>query len=83
MQTFSSQSNPPMASILEQRRNPFSLAGHAQVRPPDFCAAEFFACCESGGKDCLLNYYKCTEITGEPVQHSECPAAARAKAQAK
>lgn len=84
MQTFSSQANASMSSILQQRRNPFSLAGHArEVRPPDFCAAEFFACCESGGKDCLLNYYKCAEVTGEPLQYSECPAAARAKAQAK
>jgi hypothetical protein len=79
--TFSTSPSPQNASILE--RNPFSLAGHAQaVRPPDFCAAEFFACCESGAKDCLLNYYKCAEITGEQIKHTECPAAsAKAKPQ--
>ena len=78
---FSTQSLPQTATTLEHRHNPFSLAGHAhEARPPDLCLKEFLACCDSGGKDCMLNYYKCAEITGEPVKHTECPAASRSKA---
>lgn len=59
----------------DQKRNPFSLAGHArEVKPQDFCLREFLSCCESGGKDCMLNYYKCAEITGEQLRYNICPA---------
>ncbi len=72
--SFSPQSSPQAASILETRRNPFSLAGHAHERKPyDYCLQEFLICCESGGKNCMLNYYKCGEITGEPLRYNVCP----------
>jgi hypothetical protein len=74
MQTFSPHATPQTASILEHKRNPFSLAGHSRERrPPDFCAQEFFACCDSGGKDCVAAYLNCAEITGEQVRHYACP----------
>ncbi len=62
-------------SNIQNRRSPFSLAGHVREgsKPLDFCLQEFLACCERGGKDCILNYYKCAEITGEPIRHTVCP----------
>lgn len=74
MPSFSPQGSSQAASILEQRRNPFSLAGHAQEgKAFDYCLQQFLACCEGGGKDCMLSYYKCAEITGEPLRHAACP----------
>jgi len=76
MPSISTQIGPQATSILEYERNPFSLAGHARVgKPLDYCVQEFIACCGNGGKDCMLNYYKCAEITGEPLRHNVCPSA--------
>lgn len=68
--------SPQGTSILEQERNPFSLAGHVRPgdeRPVDHCLQEFLRCCENGHSDCMLNYYNCTQVTGEHVRHSYCP----------
>ena len=74
MPSFSPQISPQATSILEHKRNPFSLAGHAREgKQLDYCLQEFLVCCEGGGKDCMLNYYKCAEITGEPLRHIVCP----------
>ena len=73
---YAPQVGPQAASILEKPRSPFSLSGHVRegaVKPVDHCLQEFLSCCENGGKDCMLNYYKCTEITGEPLRHTACP----------
>lgn len=67
---------PQATSILEKERNPFSLAGHSRPsadRAVNHCLQEFERCCENGGKDCMLNYFNCTQITGEPLRHSYCP----------
>ncbi len=75
--SFSPQSGAPTVSILEPKRNPFSLAGHAQeVKPIDYCLQEFLVCCQRGGKNCMLNYYNCAEITGEQMRFDTCPAEA-------
>ena len=75
----SPQANPQAASILDNPRNPFSLAGHARPgtdQPAVFhCQQEFLRCCENGGLNCMSNYINCTQITGEPLRHSACPAA--------
>lgn len=68
------QPNAEATSILENKRSPFSLAGHArQGRPILFCMEEFLVCCGNGGTDCMLNYIKCSEITGEPLRYNICP----------
>jgi hypothetical protein len=71
----SPQASPQTASILEHQRNPFSLAGHARPCEVQYCLQEFLSCCESGGKDCMINYVNCTQITGEPLRHGRCPTA--------
>jgi hypothetical protein len=74
--SVSPQVYPQAASVLDNQRNPFSLAGHAREGQAVYhCQQEFLRCCENGGQNCMSSYITCAQITGEPLKHSACPVA--------
>ncbi len=73
--SVSLQANPQTALSGNNQRNPFSLAGHAREGQAVYhCLQEFLRCCENGGQNCMANYITCSQVTGEPLKYSSCPA---------
>jgi hypothetical protein len=67
------------SSNREHQHPPLSLSGlpHPDTGKaiPNPCEVAFLQCCQAGGSgnQCMLNYYLCHLMTGEPLRHSECP----------
>ncbi len=59
-------------------RSPFSPAGMSRQGGPSraiptYCEFAFVECCSLGEKNCMEEYMRCCDLTGERMKHVRCP----------
>ncbi len=59
-------------------RSPFSPAGMSRQGGPSraiptYCEFAFLECCSLGEKNCMEEYMRCCDLTGERMKHVRCP----------